>query len=117
MKTRYAYITSFMFGAAFAVSWTPCVGAMLALIFGLAAITPGSSFVLLLLYSLGLAVPFILTGAFTSQVGRFIKNHEKTFSYFNRAMGVVLVLVGLLVLTGNFAKLAEISPASCIGLG
>ncbi|MFH0817118.1 MAG: cytochrome c biogenesis protein CcdA [Candidatus Micrarchaeota archaeon] len=117
MKTRYAYLTSFIFGAAFAVSWTPCVGFMLAAIFALAASQPGSSFLLLFLYSLGLAAPFAVTGAFTAQVSDFIRMHNKAFALLNKLMGVILVVMGILVLTGNFAKLAEISPTKCIGIG
>ncbi len=117
MKTRYAYLTSFIFGAAFAISWSPCVGITLAAILGIATTSPGSSFILLLLYSLGLAVPFAITGAFTAQVSGLIRKHGRAFMYFNRLMGAVLVIIGVLILTGNFAKLAEVSPTKCIGLG
>ena len=52
------YLTSFVFGAAFAAGWTPCVGAALGAILGLAATQPGIAFTLLLAYSAGLGVPF-----------------------------------------------------------
>src|SRR3989338_3943206 len=57
-KFRYSYITSFIFGAAFAVGWTPCVGAVLGGILTLAIVHPGSAFGLLVAYSLGLGIPF-----------------------------------------------------------
>src|SRR3989344_3877984 len=57
-------LTSFMFGAAFAVGWTPCIGAVLGSILALAASMPGKSFGLLFAYSLGLGIPFLLVGLF-----------------------------------------------------
>ena len=116
-KTRYAYLTSFVFGAAFAISWSPCVGVLLAAIFFLAATQPGGAFILLFLYSLGLAVPFLAVGWFTAEASGFIKSHAKTFWYFNRLMGVVLVIIGLLVLTGNFSQLSSLSLSKCVGIG
>ena len=49
-----SYITSFVFGIAFAIGWTPCVGAILGSIYTLAAVSPGIGFILLLAYSLGI---------------------------------------------------------------
>ncbi len=115
-KTRYAYLTSFIFGAAFAVSWSPCVGVLLGAILFLATTQPGSAFVLLFLYSLGLAVPFLLVGWFTAEASDFIRRHAKTFGYFNKFMGVLLVAIGLLVLTGNFSQLSSLSLTKCIGI-
>jgi len=71
-KFKYSYITSFVFGSAFAVGWTPCVGAILGAILTLAIITPASAFPLLLSYSLGLGIPFLAVGLFTNQAQGFI---------------------------------------------
>lgn len=65
-KFKTSYITSFVFGAAFAGCWTPCVGPILGSIFTLAATSPGTAYNSLLAYSLGLGVPFLITGAFFS---------------------------------------------------
>ena len=111
IQTRYAYLTSFIFGATFAVGWTPCVGAILGSIFTLAFTQPGSAFILLFSYSAGLGVPFLLTGAFTAQASAFIKKHGKTMSYLNKAMGIVLIIIGILVFTGDFVKLANLAVA------
>jgi len=59
-SSRSSYPMSFVFGLAFAVGWTPCVGPILGTILTLAATTPSVAFNLLLLYSLGLGIPFIL---------------------------------------------------------
>src|SRR3989338_7734848 len=66
-KFKSKYVTSFVFGAAFAAGWTPCVGAVLGGILGLAASAPGSAFALLLSYSLGLGIPFLIVGVFAGQ--------------------------------------------------
>ncbi len=110
-KTRYAYLTSFIFGATFAVGWTPCVGAILGAIFTLAFTQPGSAFTLLFSYALGLGAPFLLVGAFTAQAAEFIKKHGKFMSYFNKAMGIILIIIGYLVFTGELVKLANFAVA------
>ena len=61
-KFKYAYATSFVFGAAFAVGWTPCVTAALGAILALASTQASSAFVLLLSYTLGLGLHFFWSG-------------------------------------------------------
>ena len=63
-KFKTSYITSFVFGAAFAAGWTPCVGPILGSIFTLAATSPGAAYNSLLAFSIGLGIPFLITGAF-----------------------------------------------------
>ena len=65
-RSKARYPMSFVFGLAFAVGWTPCVGPILGTILTLAATTPSIAFNLLLAYSLGLGIPFILIGVFYS---------------------------------------------------
>ena len=59
-KFSVTYITSFVFGAAFAVGWTPCVSAILGSVLALVVIKPGLGFFLLLSYALGLGIPFLI---------------------------------------------------------
>jgi cytochrome c-type biogenesis protein len=63
-KFKTSYITSLVFGIAFAAGWTPCVGPILGSTFTLAATSPGEAYNLLLAYSLGLGTPFLITAAF-----------------------------------------------------
>ncbi|MDE1855606.1 MAG: hypothetical protein KGH57_04860, partial [Candidatus Micrarchaeota archaeon] len=63
-----SFLTSFVFGIAFAIGWTPCVGAILGAIYTLALTSPGLGFLLLLTYSLGIGIPFLIVGAFTSKL-------------------------------------------------
>src|SRR5438445_13640794 len=59
-RTKVSYPLSFVFGLAFATCWTPCIGPILGSILTLAATTPSHAFVLLLSYSFGLGIPFVL---------------------------------------------------------
>jgi cytochrome c-type biogenesis protein len=94
-------------GAAFAIAWTPCVGPALASILGLAAtqdsVAEGGG--LLAVYSLGLAVPFLLTAvAFTRATTAFawIRRH---YAAINALAGVLLIAIGVLVFTGELFRL------------
>ena len=101
------FLSSLVFGVVFSIGWTPCVGAFLGSALMLAA-SQGhvvEGIIMLLLYSLGLGIPFFLSailieklkGAFT-----FIKKHYKEI---NIVSGSLLVVMGLLMVTGLFSKL------------
>lgn len=113
-RFKTTYITSFVFGAAFASGWTPCVGPILGTTLTLAATSPGAAYNSLLAYSLGLGVPFLITGAFFSQSTNVIKKMARHLKYFNPIMGTILIILGILVLTnqlsiiGNFPLASEI---------
>jgi len=76
---KSSYPMSFVFGLAFAIGWTPCVGPILGTILTLAATTPSISFTLLLAYSIGLGIPFILIGIFFSKSVKIISSMTKVF--------------------------------------
>jgi cytochrome c-type biogenesis protein len=113
-KFKTSYITSFVFGAAFAAGWTPCVGPILGSIFTLAATAPGAAYNSLLAYSLGLGIPFLITGAFFTRATGLIGRMVKHLKYFNPAMGAMLVIVGILVFTNQLALLANFPLANQI---
>lgn len=98
-RWKSRYFTSFVFGSAFAAGWTPCVGAALGAILGLAATNPGQAFPLLLAYAVGLGLPFLVVGAFTAQAASFINRHAKQMRYVNIVFGAILVVLGVLVFT------------------
>lgn len=106
-KFKTSYITSFVFGAAFAAGWTPCVGPILGSTLTLAATQPGAAYNALLAYSLGLGVPFLVTGAFFSQATGVIRKMVKHLKYFNLAMGSLLIILGILVFTNNLSLLGN----------
>src|SRR4029453_17393551 len=94
-------------GAAFAVAWTPCVGPTLGAILTTASIqdTVGKGAILLAFYSLGLAVPFLLTAmAFTRAWSAFRWLRDR-YLIVTAVSGVVLIAMGMLLLTGELATL------------
>ena len=113
-KFKTSYITSLVFGIAFAAGWTPCVGPILGSTFTLAATSPGEAYNLLLAYSLGLGTPFLITAAFFSRATGLIKKMVKYLKYFNPIMGTFLIILGILIFTnqlnilGNFPLANEI---------
>ncbi len=107
-KFKTSYITSFVFGIAFAAGWTPCVGPILGSTFALAATNPGTAYNLLLSYSLGLGVPFLITGAFFSQSIKTIGKMTKYLKYFNIVMGAILIIMGILVFFNHLSILINI---------
>lgn len=104
-KSRYA--TSFLFGLAFAAGWTPCVGPALGVILGFAATQPGSAFILLLAYALGLGIPFLIVGAFTGQATEFINRHAVGLQYLNIIFGIILLALGVLIFTQKLSLIAN----------
>jgi cytochrome c-type biogenesis protein len=99
--------TSFIFGAAFAVGWTPCVGAVLGGILGLAATQPGIAFTLLLSYAIGFGIPFLLVGLFTAQAATLIARYGKAAIWVNRLFGLLLVVLGVLIFTQTLNRIAN----------
>ncbi len=110
-RFRASYLSSFLFGLAFAAGWTPCIGAVLASILALAAVSAQNAFYLLLAYSLGLSLPFLITGLFVSQMQTLIEKHEKTLAKVNMAFGAILVLLGILVFTNSLGAISSFSLA------
>ena len=101
------YLMSFVFGLSFAAGWTPCVGPILGTILTLAATTPSIAFNLLLMYSLGLGIPFILLGIFFSRANKIIHSMNKHLKYYNLILGGLIIILGVLVFTNQLAILAN----------
>ena len=106
-KTKSSYPMSFVFGLAFAAGWTPCVGPILGTILTLAATTPSISFSLLLAYSFGLGIPFILMGIFFSRATKIIRSMTKHLKYYNVILGMFIIILGILVFTNQLAYIAN----------
>ena len=104
---KAGYPMSFVFGLAFAAGWTPCVGPVLGTILTLAATTPSAAFHLLLAYSLGLGVPFVLMGAFYSRATGVIRAMGRHLKYYNVALGGFIIVLGALVYANQLAYIAN----------
>ena len=106
-------------GAAFAVAWTPCVGPTLGAILSAAALTEstGRAALLLVFYSAGLAIPFLLTAvAFSKMTGAFavVKRH---YPLIMATGGAVLIVMGVLIWTGELFQLNIEAQRFLDGLG
>ncbi len=106
-REKASYPLSFVFGLAFAVGWTPCVGPILGTILTLAATTPSMAFNLLLVYSLSLGIPFILIAIFFSRAQRVIRAMGKHMKYYSVILGAFIIVLGILVYTNQLAYLAN----------
>lgn len=100
---------AFLIGFAFAFGWTPCVGPILSVILGFAAAqdSVAKGVLLLAIYSLGLAVPFLLTSL---GIGRFLKFYSRFRSHMHAlevASGGLLIALGILLIFGRFTLLAN----------
>ena len=104
---RSRYATSFLFGLAFAAGWTPCVGAALGVILGLAASEPARAFYLLLAYALGLGLPFLVVAIFISQASALLVRFVRVVKYINIVFGIILVGLGILIFTQNLSRIAN----------
>lgn len=100
-------LASLLFGASFAVAWTPCVGPILGSTLALATTRPASAFPLLLAYSIGLGAPFLLVGLFPSRGLLLLARHKRAAARVHVAFGVVLIGMGVLVFTGQLNSLAN----------
>ncbi len=109
-KTQHQHLTSFLFGAAFAVGWTPCVGAVLGGVLTLAVTQPEAALPLMLAYSLGLGLPFLLAGLFLSRLSGVITKIGPYLKTLNVVFGVLLIILGILVFTNNLNVVANWFP-------
>ena len=109
VKTTFSsrFWSAFIFGAAFAVGWSPCVGAVLGGILALAATQPGLAFWLLLSYAIGFGVPFLIVGAFTAQANNAIRRFGKWLKPINILFGLLLVVLGVLIFTQTLSRYAN----------
>ena len=90
-------------GAAFGFGWTPCIGPILGSILALAALEEniGKGTLLLSFYSLGLAIPFIISGILIDKFLLFSKGFKKYLSIITKVGGAILLLTGIAILTGQ----------------
>jgi cytochrome c-type biogenesis protein len=94
---------SFIIGMAFGFGWTPCIGPILGSILALASTeeTVFKAIILLSFYSLGLAIPFILSGYLMQRFLMFSKNFKKNINFVSKSGGVILLITGVLILTNQ----------------
>ena len=94
---------SFIVGMAFGFGWTPCIGPILGSILALASTeeTIFKAIILLSFYSLGLAIPFVLSGYLMQRFLIFSKNFKKNINLVSKIGGIILLITGILILTNQ----------------
>ena len=103
------YPRSLIIGAIFALGWTPCIGPILGAILALAwsSQTVGQGALLLVVYSLGLGIPFVLIGLAWGAIMPLWKGINRHLGIISIISGLLLIVVGILMLTGNLMWLGQ----------
>ena len=102
-----SFYSPILIGMAFAFGWTPCIGPILGSILVLAATEENINrgILLLISYSLGLALPFILSGYLIQKFLIFSKNFRKNINLVSKIGGIILLITGILILTNQLQVL------------
>ncbi|MBI5561394.1 MAG: sulfite exporter TauE/SafE family protein [Deltaproteobacteria bacterium] len=108
-KKPSGLLGSFLVGVGFAAGWTPCIGPILSAIFAVAATSPSawSGTVLFIAYSLGLAIPFLLTSLGINTFLKHFNRLKKHMRAVSVVTGVLLIATGLLIFTNSLALIAS----------
>lgn len=116
---KWGYLSSALMGVFFSAGWAPCVGPVLGAILTLAmnggSISTGVS--LLSAYSAGLAIPFLIAALGVGWVSVTLKKYGKVMHYIEIAMGVILVIIGIMLFSGIFERIAQASQFFWIDFG
>ena len=106
-KTNSHFYSPILIGMAFAFGWTPCIGPILGSILVLAATEENinKGIMLLISYSIGLALPFILSGYLIQRFLIFSKNFKKNINIVSKSGGIILLITGILILTNQLQAL------------
>jgi len=101
-------IGALLLGAAFAFGWTPCIGPILGAILAVAGAQAEMmhGIMLLAVYSLGLAIPFLLAALITDSFLRWTQRFKSHFGIVEKISGVLLILVGILIFLGSFSMIS-----------
>ncbi len=103
------FFGSFVMGIAFSVGWTPCIGPALSSILIIASTEQSvwKGAFLLSMYSLGFAIPFLLSALLFQQLLRFLRRFGYIVKYTMRILGILLIIIGILLLTADFYRIAN----------
>ena len=116
---KWGYISSFMMGIFFSAGWAPCVGPVLGAILTLAlnggSVTTGVK--LLSAYSMGLAIPFLVAALGVGWVTLTLRRYGKAMHYVEVGMGVILVILGVMLFSGVFERIAQLGQFFWIDFG
>ena len=103
-------VMAFVFGFVFSFAWTPCVGPMLSSVLILVAVEPEKGLVMILFYTLGFVIPFLLLGLFSETVLNLVKKHKGIMAYTAKAGSVLMIALGLLLFSGKLDGVGTAAP-------
>ncbi len=115
-EKRYLYFdkikgpfSSVIMGMAFATGWTPCIGPILSsiLIYATSMNSIGTGVLLLVMYSLGLAVPFILTAMAIESFTKQFRKFSKYLPIISTISGILMIIMGIMIFTNQLSKLSQ----------
>lgn len=100
-------VSTFLFGMIFSIGWTPCVGAFLgsALMMASERGTMAEGLLMLLLYSMGLGIPFLASALLLDRLKETFQFIKRNYLWINRICGIFLIVVGISMMTGLFGRL------------
>lgn len=110
VKTEMGFFSALLFGIVFSVGWTPCVGAFLGTALAMAS-SEGDTLkgvIMLLLYSLGLGVPFLLSAVLIDKLKGAFSFIKQNYKIINTVCGIFLIIIGILMMTGLMNKFLTI---------
>ncbi len=117
-ERKRSYLTSFLMGVFFSAGWSPCVGPILGTILALAVNTntfwAGAG--LLLIYSLGMSIPFLAAALGIGWVSAILRKHGSKLHYVEIGLGVLMIVLGLMLFLGTFQQLKSLGTLIDLGL-
>lgn len=105
-NSKVKFFSSFIFGIVFSLTWTPCVGAFLGTALSVITVSGNilKGFTLILMYCLGLGIPFLLSAFLIDKLKNTFDNIKKHYRVINIICGVFLCIIGILMITGMIDK-------------
>lgn len=106
----FKFLSSVIFGMIFAIGWTPCVGTFLGTALMVAVNTQNSlkGTLMLLVYSIGLGIPFIISAILIDKLKETLTFIRKNYKVINTISGIILVIIGLSIMTGYLNKVLSL---------
>ena len=109
-KKPIGFLGTVIVGMAFGAGWTPCVGPMLGAILTVAASTQDifKGIVLLISYSVGLGIPFLISGLIVHKFFEHFQKIKRYFKVISTIGGILLIIIGILLMTGYFSSIVSL---------
>jgi cytochrome c-type biogenesis protein len=98
----------FLLGVSFALGWTPCIGPIFAAIVSMAAQEEAKGLTLMIIYTIGLAIPFVVSALLTQKAMNFFNRVKQNFRVVEYVSGILLIIIGIAIATGGLGELSNI---------